>query len=161
MKFSAIFPISCALMLLLAGACTPTEDKNDPLAGLDKVTYTELDAVIANPERGFYSTRETHSATSSVINESSINVSRTQGRTLYLFEYYLTDYVNCDIAEEYLQLIRNNFKAIRQYGAKALIRFAYSNGYDEKDRPWDATVEQVLRHVAQIKPILQEYADVI
>lgn len=148
-------------MLLLAGACTPTEDKNDPLAGLDKVTYTELDAVIANPERGFYSTRETHSATSSVINESSINVSRTQGRTLYLFEYYLTDYVNCDIAEEYLQLIRNNFKAIRQYGAKALIRFAYSNGYDEKDRPWDATVEQVLRHVAQIKPILQEYADVI
>ena len=101
------------------------------------------------------------SASASAINSNAIEVSRKQGRTLYLLEFYLTDYVRSDIAEDYLALIRKNLQVMRDNGAKALIRFAYSNGYSEKDRPWDATEEQVLRHVAQIKPILQEYGDVI
>ena len=161
MKSSHLLSISCLLLLVLAGGCNKGKEGSDPLAGLEKVTYTESDAVIPNPERGFYSTKETHKASSSPISESAINVARSAGRTLFLFEYYLTDYVACDIAEDYLTLIRKNFQVIREKGAKALIRFAYSNGYAESDRPWDATEEQVLRHVAQLKPILQEYSDVI
>jgi len=150
-----------AATFALASACVKDPSKDDPLKGLETVSYTETDAVICNPERGFYSTREAHNASSTPLNSSAVEVSRKQGRTIYLFEYYLTDYVNRDIAEDYLALIRKNFQALRDYGAKALIRFAYSNGYSEKDRPWDATEQQVLSHVAQLKPILQEYADVI
>lgn len=147
--------------LALAGACQKDPGTSDPMAGLEKVTYTESDAVIPNPERGFYATKETHGLTSSLLTANAVSAARAQGRTLYLFEYYLTDYVKTDIAEAYLDMIRKNFQTCRDNGCKALLRFAYSNGYDEKDRPWDATEEQVLRHVAQIKPILQEYADVI
>jgi hypothetical protein len=161
MKSKILYTISCLLILVTAGACNKDNKGDDPLAGLEKVTYTESDAVIPNPERGFYSTRETHKATSSPITATAINTARNAGRTLFLFEYYLTDYVASDIAENYLDLIRQNFAIIRENGAKALVRFAYSNGYAETDRPWDATEEQVLRHVAQLKPILQEYSDVI
>lgn len=152
--------VCCFVALAFTLACN-NDGNNDPMKGLEKVSYTESDAIIANPERGFYSTKETHSATASTINANSVKVARSQGRTLYLFEYYLTDYVNTDIAEDYLAVIKKNFQVLRENGAKALIRFAYSNGHEEKDRPWDATEEQVLRHVAQIKPILREYSDVI
>lgn len=152
--------VCCIWALTFAGSCNHN-GQDDPLAGLDKVTYTESDEIIANPERGFYSTKETHDASASVLTKAGIEVSRKQGRTLYLFEFYLTDYVECDIAEDYLNLMRANFQALRDGGAKALIRFAYSNGHENKDKPWDATEEQVLRHVAQVTPILQEYSDVI
>lgn len=153
------------LVLALSGACNKpgsNEDTTpDPLAGMEKVTYTESDAVIPNPERGFYATKEVHNTSASILSTAAVNTARNQGRTLYLFEYYITDYVTSDIADEYLEIIRKNFQSCRENGCKALIRFAYSNGHEEKDRPWDATEEQVLRHVAQIKPILQEYGDVI
>ena len=149
----------CLGTMALVGGCVKPDP--DSMKGLETVSYTESDAVIPNPERGFYSTREAHSASSSPISASAVDLSRKQGRTLYLFEYYLTDYVTSDIAEDYLNLIRKNFQTIRENGAKALLRFAYSNGHEASDRPWDATEEQVLRHVAQLKPILQEYSDVI
>ena len=150
-----------AATFALSNACVKDPKNDDPMKGLETISYTESDAVICNPERGFYSTKETHSASGSALNSNAIEVSRKQGRTLYLLEFYLTDYVRSDIAEDYLALIRKNLQVMRDNGAKALIRFAYSNGYSEKDRPWDATEEQVLRHVAQIKPILQEFGDVI
>ena len=154
--------VACiAAALAFASACNKDPKIEDPMAGLEKVTYTESDAVIPNPERGFYSTKETHSLSSSALSANAISAARTQGRTLYLFEYYLTDYVTTDISEDYLARIRQNFQSCRENGCKALLRFAYSNGYAESDRPWDATEEQVMRHVAQLKPILQEYSDVI
>lgn len=153
--------VACCAALAWLGSCNKDPKNDDPLAGLETVTYNESDAVIPNPERGFYSTKETHSSSANVLTSSSVEISRKQGRTLYLFEYYLTDYVTSDIAEDYLTLIRKNFQALRDNGVKALVRFAYSNGHSEKDRPWDATEEQVLRHVAQLKPILQEFSDVI
>ena len=160
MSTKRIVLIAClASALILVGGCVKPDP--DSMKNLETVTYTESDEVIPNPERGFYSTREVHKASATPINASAVNTSRTQGRTLYLFEYYLTDYVTSDIAEDYLNLIRQNFQAIRENGAKALIRFAYSNGYENSDRPFDATEAQVLRHVAQLKPILQEYSDVI
>lgn len=161
MKMNFLLPLSLVLLLLSAGACNKTGGTEDPLAGLETVSFEESDAVIANPERGFYSTREVRSATANPITASAINLSRSQGRTLYLLEFYLMDYVKSDISEDYLQLMRSNLAALREGGAKAIIRFAYSNGYSEADRPWDATEEQALRHVAQVKPILREYSDVI
>ncbi|MBQ3766902.1 MAG: DUF4832 domain-containing protein [Bacteroidales bacterium] len=162
MRAKNLYFLPCVLLLVLSTACNKGKGgEDDPFAGLEKVTYTESDAVFPNPERGFYATRETHNATANPLTAAAIDVARAAGRSLYLFEYYLTDYVACDIADEYLALIRKNFQVIRENGAKALIRFAYSNGYSEKDRPWDATEEQVLRHVAQLKPIFQEYSDVI
>ncbi len=144
----------------MAASCNP-EPGPTPDNGLETVTYTASEENFPNPERGFYSTIETHSANGTIISEASINAIRKQGRSLFLLEFYLTNYVETDIAEDYLETIRKKFQSLRNGGMKCILRFAYSNGFDASDKPWDASVEQVSRHVAQLRPLIQEYYDVI
>ena len=145
-------------LLPLAVAC----GKNTgDIPGMTSVSYEPTDAIIANPERGFYSPNEVHGVSNKGISQESFTANRKLGRTLYLLEFHLKDYVNCDIAEDYLNTIRAKFSSLRGGGAKCVLRFCYSNGMNASDKPWDATEEQVLRHIAQVKPLIQEYADVI
>ncbi|MBQ7709041.1 MAG: DUF4832 domain-containing protein [Bacteroidales bacterium] len=128
---------------------------------MEAVSYEPTDAIIANPERGFYSAQEIFSVSSKGISRDGAAANRKNYRTLYLLEFHLKDFVNSDISEEYLQTIRTYFQSMRDGGAKCILRFCYSNGMNESDKPWDASPAQTLRHVAQIKPILQEYDDII
>ena len=150
---------ACGALLLLAVACGKGTD--DRIAGMDAVTYKASDEVIPNPERGFYTPQEIHNASAKPISKDNVAINRKQARTLYLLEFYLTDFVNSDISAEYLETIRKNFAAMRDGGAKCILRFCYSNGFAEKDKPWDATPTQALRHIAQVKPLLQEYGDIL
>ena len=108
-----------------------------------------------------YTPQEIHNASAKPISKDNVAINRKQARTLYLLEFYLTDFVNSDISAEYLETIRKNFAAMRDGGAKCILRFCYSNGFAEKDKPWDATPTQALRHIAQVKPLLQEYGDIL
>ena len=90
-----------------------------------------------------------------------MNAARLQGRSLFLLQFFLTDFVTTDISEEYLQTIRARFESLRTGGMKCILRFSYSNGDSEADKPWDTTPEMVLRHIEQVKPLIQEYYDVI
>lgn len=148
-----------AALLPLALACN--KNSGSVLPGMTQVTYQASDAIIANPERGFYSPQEIHNASSKPISKDGAAVNRKNFRTLYLLEFHLTDFRQSDIAEDYLQNVKNHFAALREGGAKCVLRFCYSNGFDEKDKPWDAPLEQALRHIAQLKPFIQEYSDVI
>ena len=125
------------------------------------VTYQGTDENFSNPERGFYVASEVSQANGKGISEASIKAARTQGRTLFLLEFHMGDYVASDISEEYLQTIRAKFQSLRDGGVKCILRFCYSNGYSEADKPWDATPEQVNRHLEQLKSIIREYSDVI
>ena len=157
-RISSIF-LAPAVLLFIAAKCEkPVPDPNE---GLVTVTYTPSEENFPNPERGFYAPAEVFSADGRAISDQSFSAARLQGRSLYLLEFHLTDYVATDIAEDYLQTIRIKFQSLRDGGAKCILRFCYSNGFDEKDKPWDATPEQVARHIAQLKPIIQEYYDVI
>ena len=150
------------IIFLLALVALASCKKEDPLfKGLDKVNYTSSDENFPNPERGFYSPVYVHSASARTISQVALDSNRKMGYSLFLLEFHLTDYVNTDIADEYLQLIRNDFAALRSSGAKCILRFAYSDGRTEEDKPWDATEEWVMRHIAQLKPLLQENYDVI
>ena len=136
--------------------------KEDPLfKGLDKVDYASTDEIFPNPERGFYSPVYIHGATPRPISQAALDSNRKLGCSLFLLEFHLTEFVNTDITDEYLQLIRRDFELLRSSGAKCILRFAYSDGFAEEDKPWDATEEWVLRHIAQLKPLFQEYYDVI
>ena len=44
---------------------------------------------------------------------------------------------------------------------KCVLRFAYKTDMYETGHPWDASPEWVARHIQQLKPIFQEYSDVI
>ncbi len=66
-----------------------------------------------------------------------------------------------DISAAALDIIRQSFQAHRDAGMKTIVRFAYKDNNDEASKPYDPEVDIVLRHVEQLKPILQEYSDII
>lgn len=132
-----------------------------PPSGATTVTYTESSDIILNPERGFYKAQEYRKASASALSSSYLASIRTAGRSLMLLEYYLTDFMESDISSAYLKLIENNFKALRGGGVKCILRFAYKDGHGSGDHPWDATEARVMGHIGQLKPLLQEYKDVI
>ena len=138
---------------------TVNEDPTVNYDNLTHVTYTESNEAFANPERGFYSVASFRSATNQPLKPSVIETARFLKKTIFYMGFYLTDYMESDIAQDYLDLIRANMQVLREGGAKCVLRFAYSDSEDEK--PWDASPEIVQRHIQNIKPILQEYGDVI
>ncbi len=128
---------------------------------LTSVSYTESTDETINPERGYYVSQSFRSASDSPVTESKMRSARYSGKSLILLEFYLTDFMASDISQSYLRLIENNFKALRSGGMKCILRFAYKDNYNDNDHPWDATETWVMRHIAQIKPLLQSYSDVI
>lgn len=153
----------------MACTCGKTPDNSEPQADGTPfkydVTYVEDESNFCNPERGLYvpnihyfrnGNMPAHPAT-----VSSLRALRNTGKTFSYSEFYVMDFVYKDFSEEALQFFRDNFEAHRDAGVKTIVRFAYSDGFEESDHPWDAPVEQTLRHVAQLKPIFHEYEDVI
>lgn len=126
---------------------------------LTHIKFTETDELFPNPERGFYFTQSFKSATASRLQPSKIESNRLQNRTICYLGFYPKQYMNGDISEEFLQMVRENMQILRENGAKCIMRFAYSDSEGEK--PWDPTPEVVQKHISNIKPILQEYSDVI
>lgn len=146
--------------VLSFAACDPIQStEKTEYDGLTHIQLTESEEAFPNPERGFYNVKDFHSATDSPITASSIETQRTLNRTIVYNGYYPKDYMNGDIGEEFLQLMRTNMQVLRENGSKCVLRIAYSDS--EAEKPWDPTLEIVLRHIENLKPVLQEYADVI
>ena len=142
----------------------PDNTGDDKPGGYDwtgvKYNFEESTDVIANPERGFMKYQDFRSSTAA-LKASAVKAQRAEGRTLYYTGWYLTDFMNGDISESYLKKIQDTMDALREGGAKCVIRFCYKDSESEKNKPWDPTEEIVMRHIAQLKPILQKNEDVI
>lgn len=154
--FSLILAVAA---MFSAVACNPDNKPGNEYEGLAHQTYVESEDAFPNPERGFYAVKSFHSASDSPITLKSMQTQRKINKTLYYMGFYPTDYMNGDIGEEFLDLMRTNFELLRQGGVKCILRVAYSDSENEK--PWDPTPEIVHRHIQNLKPILQEYGDVI
>ena len=128
-------------------------------SNLNHISFTECDDIFPNPERGFYFTQSFKSASASLLTASKIEQNRLQNRTICYLGFYPKKYMNGHISEDFIQMVRNNMQVLRENGAKCIMRFAYSDSENEK--PWDPTPEVVQMHIADIKPVLQEYSDVI
>lgn len=126
---------------------------------LNHISFTECDDIFPNPERGFYFTQSFKSASASLLTASKIEQNRLQNRTICYLGFYPKKYMDGHIADDFIQMVRNNMQVLRENGAKCIMRFAYSDSENEK--PWDPTPEVVQMHIADIKPVLQEYSDVI
>jgi hypothetical protein len=131
-----------------------------PNDGLLKVVYVESDSAIVNPERGFYSQQDYYSSNmNNVLSVSAVKAQRYIGHTLMLTMYYLDQFRDKPISNEFLSLIETNMKAIRAGGCKCILRFAYTP--DQNSKPWDAPQDIVLQHIQQLTPYLIEYSDII
>jgi hypothetical protein len=124
------------------------------------VTYTISNEVIANPERGFYHHKETSPSGYSSLSQSSLTNYRLNEKVTQILRlFYLNDFINSPISGSYLANMQADFNKIRNAGLKCIVRFAYSNETNLGQR--DASKTQMLAHIAQIKPYLENNADVI
>jgi hypothetical protein len=120
--------------------------------------YNSSDSIFNNPERGFYKYTSRESANGS-LSKSTLENYYNDGYTLIYRIYYMPDFVTQSISKAYLDKIREDFQIIRESGIKVVLRFAYT---ENSTPPYgDALPEQVQEHIAQLKPLLQENADVI
>ncbi|GAA3603420.1 DUF4832 domain-containing protein [Kineosporia mesophila] len=130
----------------------------------ETVTYTASDAVIANPERGFYKHTETHSTGYTPLNAQTLAGYRDQGITQILRVFYLEDFASgAAISDAYLAKVRADLDTAREAGISVIVRFAYAQGGDwPYSAPYgDASLDTVLAHIDQLKPVFSDYVDVI
>lgn len=124
------------------------------------VTYTASSENFSNPERGLYKHTETHSTGYSSLSQSTLTSYRTsQNISLILRVFYLENFRNSAISQDYLNKVQADFNTIRNAGIKCIVRFAYSDSDVAGQR--DASKTQILAHIEQLRPILQNNVDVI
>lgn len=73
--------------------------------------------------------------------------------------FYITEYYNRDFDDEFFTKMDGFFQYIRGKKIRLLIRFVYQ--WDENDNVRGPTAAQILRHIAQLKPLIAKYQDVI
>lgn len=139
------------------GPTTPPDPHAD-LEGI-KVTFTETSEQLLNPERGHYRAKNIYGS-SSPLSVSEVKAQRAAGYTLWYLGFYLTDFWKGDISDKFLNTFQASMDALRDGGAKCVLRFAYKDYHKDKEE-MDPEVDIVLRHVAQLKPYLQKNEDVI
>lgn len=122
-------------------------------------TYVESATSPLNPERGLYCAHEVHDDKTS-LSAADVKARRATGHSVWLLEFYLTNYMSGNISSSYLKNIQNHFDAIREGGAKAIVRFAYQDHYTAGEE-MDPEVEVVMKHVQQLERILKKNEDVL
>ena len=147
------------LFVFTFAACKPANEP-EPADGLRHETLAVLeDSIFCNPERGFHRYFDLHSPNPTKFAPERIDGIYNAGFTLLITNYFLEDYRATLIADTYLDVVRHNLQSIREGGCKCILRFAYAN--DTTTYPYQASEELMLQHIQQIKPILEEYSDVI
>jgi Domain of unknown function (DUF4832)/Domain of unknown function (DUF4874) len=111
---------------------------------------------IANPERGLYFHVGSQSE-QNPIQPWMTQYMQNNNMTLMLRLYYLKSFRDQPLSQTQLDLISNDFAAMRQAGIKTVLRFAYSEGIGEPDAPLNV----VLGHMDQLAPIFAANSDVI
>lgn len=143
-----------------------------------KHTYMESFEDFPNPERGFYRYTESRSGSYSTLKPEELKAYRSENRingagynvhSTLVFRYFvMSDFVESDLSEAFLDSITVDFRAARKGGVKLIPRFVYTTKANTGDcGSWicppygDASKAVVLRHIEQLKPLLQEHSDVI
>lgn len=117
-------------------------------------SYQPLDTDVLNPERGLRFSLDYLDP------ETDYSTYRLMGVSLVYSYVRLDDYRESDLPPELLENLEKALAAMRQGGIKVVLRFSYNFGPYPDSEP-DASLEQILRHIEQLKPVLQRNADVI
>jgi hypothetical protein len=171
------------LGLLLATGCSSDDKDADQDTDQDDepttVAYVASQDDFPNPERGFYHYSDTRASDYTSLDADELATYRTaqtaDGATYsvvstLVFRYFILDmYQAAPLGESFLAKVRADFAAARQAGVKLIPRFTYTTTATPGECPesficppyGDASKATVLGHIGQLKPLLQENADVI
>ena len=125
-----------------------------------------------NPERGLrleiavdiagrkdvWNPKQFPDITSHLESESAIYASDSV--SLVQSYFYLTGFVGKDLSEDAFTTMDTYFNKLRELGKKAVLRFAYETAFMGRAGS-GPTLEDVLRHMEQLKPFLAQNTDVI
>ena len=111
-----------------------------------------------NPERGFYRNIDLTDAA-----PDAITAAVADGTTLLRAYVRLDDFVARDLSDVFLATLDRGLANVRRSGAKTIVRFTYNFPADLDDprQTTDAGIDQALRHIRQLAPVLRRNADVI
>jgi Domain of unknown function (DUF4832)/Domain of unknown function (DUF4874) len=118
------------------------------------VTYQPTTADFLNPERGFHENIE-------LMNERDLSELRSRGVTLVRSYILLDEYRNRPLPAALLDRLNQQLQLLRPAGIKIILRFSYNFPTVDTDKAPDAKLDLALKHIQQLKPILQNNADVI
>jgi hypothetical protein len=125
------------------------------------VSYGRDTSNFANPERGFAMPIASYSNDIKDIRLDQIQSAKSQGISLINRRYVMVTFKNSSISQAYLDHIQRDFNLVRQHGMKMVIRFSYTFNEASTDGYADTNIAQMLRHVEQLKPVLQRNIDVL
>jgi hypothetical protein len=163
-----------------------TSAKNLPLgakSNSQNVTtkYQPSDQNFPNPERGFTAVYDppwpqdlktpwgfcnleqeniqkyTYTPWTEPLKLESLKLQRGQGISVAMVRYHIADFRNKPLSPEFLNRLDRDFATVRKAGLKSAIRFVYNWPMGGPDAP----VDRVLRHLDQLKPVLQRNVDAI
>jgi Domain of unknown function (DUF4832)/Domain of unknown function (DUF4874) len=124
------------------------------------INFAVSDAVILNPERGFYTT-------ANLATERNFTGVRKAQKTLLYGAVHLDAYLGTNHAQVLPQKALDDtdagFAAARSAGVKVIARFYYDDGegYDSGAGANDAPKEWMLKHIEQLAPVLMKNEDVL
>ena len=121
--------------------------------------YTESLDGLKNPERGFYSPCELSlKLTGSTAKNPSVNLVHLRVG-LNCLSPTKNDGAEPLMTADMLAALSQTLESIRTRGSTTIVRFAYDNFWGYGDR--EPSMETICAHIAQLKPVFYEYADVI
>ena len=129
------------------------------------ITYEYDKDEFCNPERGPYAPLEYHFkdvATKGFPQPYTLErleSCKKTNCTLHYLGVYLCDYLESDIPQEALDILRTHFELERKAGTKVILRHAYS--WDNKWPVQEPELKWIKRHMDQLSPIWNEFKDVI
>jgi Domain of unknown function (DUF4832)/Domain of unknown function (DUF4874) len=99
----------------------------------------------------------TYTAWTKPLNASLLKSHRAQNISTVMVRYHIAEFRGKPLSQKFLDRLNNDFAAVRKAGLKSAIRFAYN---------WpmggpDTTMDKVLLHLDQLKPLLKKNVDVI
>ncbi|MEO6546475.1 MAG: DUF4832 domain-containing protein [Ferruginibacter sp.] len=170
-----------ALLLIALVSCHKTAPIGPvaPTSTTVTVNYVADNTDFTNPERGFYRFTETVAGSFVPLNLNQLKGYRTEQNistatykvlsTLVYRNYVLEGFNNAPLSAPVLNNIKGDFDVARQAGVKLIPRFTYtvtthSGACPEKSicAPYgDAPKAVVLNHIAQLKQMFIDNADVI
>jgi hypothetical protein len=112
-----------------------------------------------NPERGFFVQSDFNQNQNSGVTPQTVaqlKAIRNQNFSLLRMYYVLELWRDAVLPQAFLDRLETDFSRAREAGIKMIPRFAYNFGMFA-----DASLERVLAHLEQLRPVLQKNADVI
>jgi hypothetical protein len=146
---------------------------------MQSVTYLASDEVFANPERGFSPTIYTpwpdagavwdfcgqgnnftnynYAVWTPKLDADTLRKYAARGSSMVEMRYHIFEFRQQALSQAFLDRVQEDFDTARANGYKLIPRFAYNW---PKGGP-DASRDQILAHLEQLRPVLTKNADVI